>query len=567
MKKIQNVVLLLIALLVSLIFTSNSKAQTSVERQSGTTAFSFSKGADVGWLSQMEATGYKFYDTDGSQKDCLQLLKDRGMNTIRLRVWVNPSNDKTNGHCSKDETVAMAVRAQNLGMRVMIDFHYSDSWADPAKQTKPAAWASHTFTQLLDDVYNHTFDVLTALKTAGVTPEWVQIGNEIPGGMLWPEGSNSTSFSQLAQLLNKGYDATKAINAAIKVVVHIDKGNDNARFRWFFDNLTTNSVRYDVIGMSYYPYWLGTDYSATIAALGTNLKDMASRYGKEVMVVEVGGDYTLVQNTKDMLIAVISAVKSVPNNKGLGVLYWEPEGEKTWSGYQLNAWQSNGQPSPALDAFKDGAVSEAEQVTVTGFAANPVEQGKTVTTNLTYTANTATDFFYVGLFRRSSAGAWLQTIVESSGNQFLIPSTGVNVPTQVTLSIPVGTTPTANLTNGEYYDVQVKLFTAGWGLELSSSLSPKLTIAAAGSLGVEKKNKESELLIYPNPVSTILNIKNPDGKEIQSLKITNILGKTVYSKSNVLNQNTIDVSNLSSGIYILSVQSGNETQNIKFQKN
>ena len=567
MKRIQKVLVLKIEILVSLIFASNSNAQTPVERQSGATAFSFSKGADVGWLSQMEATGYKFYDTDGTQKDCLQLLKDRGMNTVRLRVWVNPSNHKTDGHCSKDETVAMAVRAQNLGMRVMIDFHYSDSWADPAKQTKPAAWASHTFTQLLDDVYNHTFDVLTALKTAGVTPEWVQIGNEIPGGMLWPEGSNSTSFSQLAQLLNKGYDATKAIDTAIKVVVHIDKGNDNARFRWFFDNLTANSVRYDVIGMSYYPYWLGSDYTATIANLGNNLKDMATRYGKEVMVVEVGGDFTLVQNTKDMLIAVISAVKSVPNNKGLGVLYWEPEGEKTWSGYQLNAWQSNGRPSPALDAFKEGVVTDVEQVTVNGFVANPVEEGKNVTTNLTYTANTATDYFYVGLFRRNSSGGWLQTIVQSTDNQFMIPSTGVNVPTQVTLSIPVGTTPSASLTNGEYYDVSVELWTAGWGAKLSSSLSPKLTIATAGSLGLEKKNSENGLVFYPNPVSNVLNIKNPDGKEIQFLKITNILGKTVYSNDNVLNQNTIDVSNLSSGIYILSVQSGGETQNFKFQKN
>src|SRR6187549_2120817 len=94
----------------------------------------FSKGADVGWLPQMEATGYKFYDSDGKEKDCLQLLKDRGMNSIRLRVWVNPSDDKASGHCSKDETVAMAVRAQKLGMRIMIDFHYSDSWADPGKQ-------------------------------------------------------------------------------------------------------------------------------------------------------------------------------------------------------------------------------------------------------------------------------------------------------------------------------------------------------------------------------------------------------------------------------------------------
>lgn len=314
-------------------------------------ASTFAKGADIGWLSQMELTGYTFYDADGTKKECLQLLKDRGINTIRLRVWVNPSGDKINGHCSKDETVAMAVRAKNMGMRIMINFHYSDTWADPGKQAKPAAWANHTFPELLNDVYNHTFEVLAALKTAGVTPEWVQIGNEIPSGFLLPEGSTS-NWGQLAQLLNKGYEATKAINTAIKVVVHIDQGNDNVRFRWFFDNIKTNGVKYDVIGASYYPFWIKSDYTTTIAQLATNLNDMASRYDKEVMVVEVGGDYTLTQNTYDMLVAVIKAVKEVPNNKGLGVIYWEPEGEKSWSGYQLNAWQSNGKPSTALNAFK-----------------------------------------------------------------------------------------------------------------------------------------------------------------------------------------------------------------------
>ncbi|MEN2398395.1 glycosyl hydrolase 53 family protein [Flavobacterium sp. MC2016-06] len=326
--------------------TSKDTSDSKVE-QTG-----FAKGADVGWLPQMEATGYKFYDTDGSQKDCLQLLKDRGINTIRLRVWVNPSNDKASGHCSPEETVVMAVRAQKLGMRIMIDFHYSDSWADPAKQNKPAAWAAHSFQDLLTDVYNHTYAVLTLLKNAGVTPEWVQVGNEIPGGMLWPEGSTD-NFAQLAQLLNKGYDAVKAIDSKIKVIVHLDEGNKNEKFRWFFDKATANNVKYDVIGMSYYPYWLKSDYKASIADLENNLKDMASRYNKEVMVVEVGGDYTLVENTRDMLTATIKAVKNVPNNKGLGVIYWEPEGEKSWSNYQLNAWLSNGKPSPALDSFKE----------------------------------------------------------------------------------------------------------------------------------------------------------------------------------------------------------------------
>jgi len=535
----------------------------SVNAQTVTTP-EFSKGGDVSWLPQMEATGYKFYDIDGTEKDCLQLLKDRGMNTVRLRVFVNPSTHKTNGHCSPAETVLLAVRAQQLGMRIMIDFHYSDTWADPAHQTKPAAWANHTFAELQNDVYNHTYDVLNALKTAGVTPVWVQIGNEIPGGMLWPEGSTS-NWNQLSQLLNKGYDAVKAIDSSIKVVVHIDQGNNNSRFRWFFDNLKNNNVKYDVIGLSYYPYWLNSDYTVTIANLENNLNDMVTRYGKEVMVVEVGGDYTLVQNTYDMLNAVIAAVKRVPNNKGLGVIYWEPQGEKSWSGYQLNAWQSNGKPSVALDAFKND-MNFIEQVQIDGFAANPVEQGKNATINLTYTANTATNYFYVGLFKRNSSGGWLSTIAESSGNQFLVPSTGTNIGSQVNLVIPSNTTPTSNLTNGEYYDVYVELWTANWGTKLGSSLSSKLTIAATGTLGIDDVSLDKRFVLYPNPVSNILSFKTSDKAAIKSLKITNILGETVHFDVNTKDSNTLDVSKLSSGIYFLSIDSQDGTRQFKFIK-
>jgi arabinogalactan endo-1,4-beta-galactosidase len=331
----------LVLFLVSLVFTSCTSTKTA-----------FVKGADIGWLPQMEATGYTFYDQDGTKKECLQLLKDRGMNSVRLRVWVNPNTDKASGHCSKEETVAMAIRAQKMGMRVMINFHYSDSWADPAKQFKPKAWENHSFPELLNDVYKHTYEVVSALKAAGVTPEWVQIGNEIPGGMLWPEGSTD-NWNQLGQLLNKGYEATKAVDKNIKVIVHIDEGNNNAKFRTFFDNATAQNVKYDIIGLSYYPYWIKKDYSETIADLEFNLYDMVKRYNKDVMIVEVGGEDDKVQNTYELLKATIEAVKKVPNNRGLGVMYWEPQGAKSWSGYSLSAWQNDGKPSPALDAFKE----------------------------------------------------------------------------------------------------------------------------------------------------------------------------------------------------------------------
>lgn len=316
------------------------------------TANNFIRGADISWLPQMEATGYKFYNDKGQQEDCFKILKDHGINSIRLRTWVNPNNDKINGHCSTAETVAMAVRARQNGMKVMINFHYSDSWADPGKQHKPAAWVGLSFENLKKALYDYTLDVMKQLKNAGIAPEWVQIGNEIPGGMLLPEGSTD-NWPQLAQLLNAGYDAVKAVSASSKVVLHVDQGNNNQRFRWWFDAATANNVKYDVIGMSYYPYWLEgkPDYLLSINDLGNNLNDMAARYHKEVMVVEVGGEDDKVQNTFDMLVAVIKKLKAVPAEKGLGVMYWEPQGARSWSRYALSAWGNDGKPTKAMDAF------------------------------------------------------------------------------------------------------------------------------------------------------------------------------------------------------------------------
>lgn len=321
-------------------------------------AQSFAKGADVGWLQQMEATGYVFYNEQGTPDDCLRILKAKGINSIRLRVFVNPSDDKASGHCSPAEVTAMARRAQTLGFRLMIDFHYSDSWADPAKQNKPAAWASHSFAQLLTDVYDHTFSTMTMLQQAGIRPEWVQVGNEIPGGMLWPEGSTK-NFAQLTQLINKGYEAVKAVSPTSKVVVHLDRGNQSELYRGFFDQLTANGGKYDVIGMSYYPFWLKQNYKQSIADLQANLLDMVRRYpGKEVVVAEVGGVDTEVQDTYAMLVAVQQAVRAVPGGKGLGVFYWEPEGARSWSRYELSAWGADGRPTAALDAFRAPAADK-----------------------------------------------------------------------------------------------------------------------------------------------------------------------------------------------------------------
>ena len=306
----------------------------------------FAKGADVSWLTQMEAGGINFYNAAGTQTECMTLLKSLGMNSIRLRVWVNPAD----GWCNKQDLLVKALRAKNLGMHIMIDFHYSDSWADPSKQTKPAAWANLSFADLKDSVATHTTTVLNLLKTNGITPEWVQIGNETGNGMLWPDGNASTNMANYAALNNAGYDAVKTVFPLAKVIVHVQNGNDNSLFRWLFDGLKNNGGKWDVIGMSLYPSidnWstMNTDCLA-------NMNDMVSRYGTEVMICETGMSWNSPDVAKSYLTDLIAKTKSVSGQKGTGVFYWEPEAYVPWQGYTLGAFDNTGKPTVALDAFK-----------------------------------------------------------------------------------------------------------------------------------------------------------------------------------------------------------------------
>ncbi|GAB2806429.1 glycoside hydrolase family 53 protein [Ferruginibacter profundus] len=306
----------------------------------------FVKGADISWVTQMEAAGIKFYNAAGIQQDCFALMQSLGINTVRLRVWVNPSPAYNNAA----DVVAKAVRAKNAGLRIMIDFHYSDTWADPGKQTKPAAWATQDLAALKTSVATHTVDVLTQLKNNGVTPEWVQVGNETNDGMLWPEGKASANMSNFTQLVNAGYDAVKSVFATAKVIVHISNGYDNGLFRWMFDGLKTNGAKYDVIGMSLYP--AASNWASYNSQCVTNMNDMVTRYGKPVMVVEVGMSWDNAAACNSFLTDIIAKTASVPGNMGLGVLYWEPEAYNNWQGYTLGAFDNSGKPTAALNAFK-----------------------------------------------------------------------------------------------------------------------------------------------------------------------------------------------------------------------
>jgi len=307
---------------------------------------SFAKGADVSWVTQMENAGYKFYNNDGTQEECMHLLKDKGINSIRLRAWVNPSN----GWCNTKDVVQKALRAEALGLRIMIDFHYSDSWADPGQQSKPLAWQSLSTDSLIKVVYNYTYHVMDTLKSNGVNVEWAQTGNETNDGMLWEDGRASVYMNNFAALINSGYDAIKKVNASTKVIVHISNGFDNSLFRWIFDGLQANGAKWDVIGMSLYPDV--NNWSALNASCLANMNDMINRYNKEIMICEVGMNVQDSVACNSFLTDIINKTRSLKNNKGLGVFYWEPECYN-WQNYNKGAFNTEGKPTVALDAFSN----------------------------------------------------------------------------------------------------------------------------------------------------------------------------------------------------------------------
>ncbi|KRE83040.1 hypothetical protein ASG89_12980 [Paenibacillus sp. Soil766] len=352
----------------------------------------FIKGADVSMLKQIEISGGKFYD-GGIEKDALQILKDHGVNWVRLRVWNNPVDANGfglgGGNNDKVRTIEIAKRAHELGLKVLLDFHYSDFWADPSKQTKPAAWEGLNTAELQQALYTYTADVIQGLTDEGVMPEMVQIGNETNTGMVWPDGQTTGSggFEGWANLIKQGvqavrdHDPNNANALRTKIMIHLADGGNNELFRRNFDQLTSRQVDYDVIGFSYYPYWHGP-----LEDLQANMIDISKRYGKEVLVAENAYAYTLndvdnfsnnfgpsqeqlggykatVQGQAQEVHDVMNAVAQVPNQKGLGVFYWEPDwipvkgAEWSSKAGEGNGWENQamfdfgGHALPSLDVF------------------------------------------------------------------------------------------------------------------------------------------------------------------------------------------------------------------------
>lgn len=316
------------------------------------TTSNFAKGADMSWLTQMEDEGLEFFAPGSSvPTDPMKLLKDtKGMNALRLRVWVNPA-DKYNGI---DDVMAKARRANALGLRLMIDFHFSDTWADPSHQATPEAWKNHDINALATAVASHVAEMLGALKAEGITPEWVQIGNETTQGMLWPLGSldNPANF---AQLVNAGYDAAKLLAPDVKVVIHLDKGEDSWRYTNLFAKLIDNGGKFDMIGMSLYPESPDdqnpTEWKVVTDRCVANIKTLHTVYKKPIIICETGMHYAQPQMTKEWLSYLRNATEALGYVDG--IFYWEPQAPAGYNGGYFKGCFQNGSPTEALDAFKD----------------------------------------------------------------------------------------------------------------------------------------------------------------------------------------------------------------------
>jgi len=334
-------------------------------------------GADVSMAPKHEDAGIVFKD-GGQPKDIFAIFKDHGATCIRLRLFVNP-NGKSGVVNDVPYTMALAKRIKAAGLLFSLDLHYSDTWADPTHQITPAAWRDLTFPQLVDQVRDYTATTLTAFRQAGVTPDVVQIGNEITNGLLWPQGviggnrGHDVDFDHVADLLKAGVDGFHQAlgnDTTTKIMIHVDGGDATNRVKWFFDGITARHVPFDMIGLSYYPFWSGP-----LQNLKNTLVMAAATYHKPIIVAETAYpfvdaavwtgqrksfDFPLTpQGQEAYLKALLRVVRETPDGLGAGVLYWYPESvpmhgdaKEMWNEGDSAMFDHDGNALPSFDAFR-----------------------------------------------------------------------------------------------------------------------------------------------------------------------------------------------------------------------
>ena len=250
----------------------------------------FIKGMDLSTLLELERCGAKYYD-HGKERDILDIMRDYDVDTIRLRLWNDPYSEtgEPYGAGCNDlaETIAIGKKVSDAGFGVLLNFHYSDFWADPGKQIKPKAWKDFDADQLEQAVYEFTEDSLRKVLEAGVNVTMIQVGNEVTNGLLWPEGLKP-NYDNIARFISSGIRACRAVKPEIPLMIHLDNGGNNEMYRDWFDHYMERGEDFDYIGLSYYPFWHGT-----LQMLEDNMNDMAARYGKELIVAEVSMGYTM----------------------------------------------------------------------------------------------------------------------------------------------------------------------------------------------------------------------------------------------------------------------------------
>lgn len=342
---------------------NNNSGTTTPSEQPSTNTTAFVKGADVSWVTEMLADGKTF--NNGKVKDLdgfMSYMKSLGVNSIRLRVWVDPKNEGTS-YCDVADVTKKAVAARKAGMKLIIDFHYSDTWADPGNQKVPKAWSSYTFAQMKQAVSDHTQSVLSALKSAGVdSVEWVQVGNETSDGMLWNDndisvtGKCSKNPSNFAAYITAGYNAAKRVYPKTKVVVHLAEGQNSFLYTWLFGLLKKYNASYDIIGMSLYPE--DSNWSSYITDCIANIKSLKSTFGKDVIISEIGMTWNSSQ-ADSFIKTILANAKTTDGCEG--VFYWEPEvyggwkpadyTAKGWNAYGKGAFDTTGSATTAFQEF------------------------------------------------------------------------------------------------------------------------------------------------------------------------------------------------------------------------
>ncbi|MBR1405752.1 MAG: glycosyl hydrolase 53 family protein [Bacteroidales bacterium] len=363
-------------------------------------------GADISTANGMAARGQTLLDFEGDQPyELTELMHRMGLNAARYRVWVNPRPFRRGprpaegaqqepeitdhaGMCDKEDLLANCLKAKALGMAIMVDFHYADSWADPGKQPIPEAWLGHDYETMKQDLYNHTVEVLQYLKDNGVTPKWVQIGNETSNGLLWTPkrrergqeppktleeglaahmGHIRLEPEQYAGFIQEGCKAAKSVFPDIITIVHLDNGYDQNLYDFNLGVLEQYGTQYDMVGMSLYPYWARgnghTDADQVITDCIANIKHVYERFGKESMIVETGfqisnTDLALNEEGYRQLTRAIKESRDNTDGHCKGIFYWAPEA-KAEAGYALGAFKQDGRPTKVMQAYVEAAAEAA----------------------------------------------------------------------------------------------------------------------------------------------------------------------------------------------------------------